>query len=111
MYDRSFEDVSGLMQYTKEKRESEYKEFSGFEIQPYEQKAVNQLYLQAQQLMNYLELAIEKYRGNEEVLGIIYDYIDSFDQMSSFYSPLYDLEYLANDTVTVSTKFRAFFQE
>ncbi len=64
-----------------------------------------------QQLIHSFESAIVKYKESEEVLGIIYDFIDSFDQMSVFYSALYTLEYLANDTVTVSTKFRPFFVE
>ncbi len=111
MFDRSYDDVVGLMQYAKEKRETEQNDFSGFEIQHYEQKAINQLYLQATQLIQSFENATEKYKENKEVLGIIYDFIDSFDQMSEFYSSLYALEYLANETITVSTKFRPFFVE
>lgn len=61
--------------------------------------------------MASFESAIQKYKDHEEVLGIIYNFVDSFDQMSALYSPLYSLEYLANDTVTVSTKFRPFFEE
>jgi hypothetical protein len=99
------------MQYVKEKRESEYKEFSEFEIQPYEKQAINQLYLQAGQVIEAFESAIKKYREKQDVLGVVYDYIDSFEQISPFYSPLYDLEYLENDTITVSTKFRSFFQD
>jgi hypothetical protein len=109
--DHSCEDVSELMQYVKEKRESEYKEFSEFEIQPYEKHAINQLYLQVRQLIESFESAIKKYREKQDVLGVVYDYIDSFEQISPFYSPLYDLEYLENDTITVSTKFRSFFQD
>jgi hypothetical protein len=109
--DRSCENVSELMQYVKEKRESEYKDFSEFEIQPYEKKAINQLYLQVRQLIESFESAIKKYREKQDVLGVVYDYIDSFEQISPFYSPLYDLEYLENDTITVSTKFRSFFQD
>ena len=111
MRDRSYADVSGLMKSAKDTRELEYKEFSKFEIQDYEKEVIEKLYIQAQQLMHSFESAIEKYKENEEVLGIIYDFIDSFDQMSTFYSPLCTLEYLANDTVTVSTKFRPFFVE
>lgn len=99
------------MKSAKDTRELEYKEFSKFEIQDYEKEVIEKLYIQAQQLIHSFESAIEKYKENKEVLGIIYDFIDSFDQMSTFYSPLYTLEYLANDTVTVSTKFRPFFVE
>lgn len=111
MVDRSYDDVMGLMQQAKEKREAEYEDYSGFEIQKYERQVIQRLYAQAQQLMASFESTIEKYKDNETVLGIVYDFIDSFDQSSEFYSPLYILEYLADDTVTVSTKFRSFFDE
>jgi len=111
MINKSYDQTWAAMASAKGKFESEYAAFSEFKIQDYEKTLIAGLYAQAQQLIHSFEVAIEKYRDNENILGIIYDFIDSFEQMSEFYTPLYTLEYLANDTVTVSTKFRPFFLE
>ena len=47
MFDRSYKDVSELMGYVKGKCESEYEDFSEFEIQDYEKEIIEKLYTQA----------------------------------------------------------------
>ncbi len=108
--DRTYLEVSTLIGSAKEKRALEYNRFSEFKIQPYEQNSINTLYGQATEVMHSFESVMEKYKENKEVLGLVYDLVDDVDQMSTFYEGLYYLEYLASDTVTVSTKFRPFFE-
>lgn len=111
MFDCSYDRVQELMRYTKNKRVCEYKDFSEFDIQRLEKDIVNQVYIKMNQLIQSFESSIEKYKENEEVLGMIFDYLNCFDNTTCFYSPLSSLEYLMSDSVMVSTKFRRYFEE
>lgn len=51
-----------------------------------------------------------QFQNNNIILGIIYDIMDSFEQLPAFSSPLSSSEYLVGDSVTVYTSFRPFFE-
>lgn len=111
-YARSYAEVYDLFNYVREKKQNEYAEYQdiqpGFETE--EKDMLNTLYDQSKLLLPIFENAIEKFKENEDVLGSIYTQLDIFDQDREYYYLLYELEYLANDTVKVSTKFRPFFE-
>ncbi len=111
MFAHSYEEASCLMGYTKEKHDADYNAFSEFKLPDFEKERIESLYTQAKKLMGSFEVAIEKYRDNDDVLGIVCDVIANFEQMAALYSPLDTLEYLEDETVMVSTKFRPFFIE
>jgi len=103
-------EVHALLEVAQSKYTGLAEELASYELKHDEVEILAPIWKQAFDLISDFRGAIEKFKGNETVLGILYDYIDSFEQKNCL-NALEKLEYLVSDTVTVSTKFRPYFQD
>jgi len=104
--------VPDLMRYVEDKRTRERDDYSKFKLSIPENERVvlDMIFEQGFNLLKSFKLAIEKFKTDDKVLGVIYWYLDDFTQIPSLYFPVRVLEYLERDKVMVSTKFRKYLE-